>query len=404
MIRPRATSPVTIFFLVLPYGISGGFASVTLPFVLTRAGFPVAVAASIVAIGISSNLWRFLWGPVADLTLTPRRWYLLGLAAAAATLLLLSRMPMRPNAAFALTVVVFISQVAATLVVLPVGGLMAHTVPDAQKGRAGGWFQAGNLGGIGLGGGAGVWLATHRSTPIAGAALAAMMAACALSLLFVPDVGRPLEGSVGERLREIGSDFRDLLRSPMAVLAIVLVSSPVGSGAAVNLWSAVAPDWRATPDTVALVTGILGGIVSAVGSVIGGWIADRRGRWWSYLGSGVFMGATASAMALAPRTPAAYVAGVVLYALSCGMVYAAFSALLLHVIGRGAASTKYATLSSLGNLPTAYMTAFDGWAHDRWGAGGMLHAEALLGVGSTALILVALGRIRAGTAGRKAMA
>lgn len=404
MIRPRATSPVTIFFLVLPYGISGGFASVTLPFVLTRAGFPVAVAASIVAIGISSNLWRFLWGPVADLTLTPRRWYLLGLAAAAATLLLLSRMPMRPNAAFALTVVVFISQVAATLVVLPVGGLMAHTVPDAQKGRAGGWFQAGNLGGIGLGGGAGVWLATHRSTPIAGAALAAMMAACALSLLFVPDLGRPLEGSVGERLREIGSDFRDLLRSPMAVLAIVLVSSPVGSGAAVNLWSAVAPDWRATPDTVALVTGILGGIVSAVGSVIGGWIADRRGRWWSYLGSGVFMGAIASAMALAPRTPAAYVAGVVLYALSCGMVYAAFSALLLHVIGRGAASTKYATLSSLGNLPTAYMTAFDGWAHDRWGAGGMLHAEALLGVGSTALILVALGRIRAGTAGRKEMA
>ena len=374
MIRPRATSPVTIFFLVLPYGISGGFASVTLPFVLTRAGFPVAVAASIVAIGISSNLWRFLWGPVADLTLTPRRWYLLGLAAAAATLLLLSRMPMRPNAAFALTVMVFISQVAAT------------------------------LGGIGLGGGAGVWLATHRSIPIAGAALAAMMAACALSLLFVPDVGRPLEGSVGRRLREIGSDFRDLLRSPMAVLAIVLVSSPVGSGAAVNLWSAVAPDWRATPDTVALVTGILGGIVSAVGSVIGGWIADRRGRWWSYLGSGVFMGAIASAMALAPRTPAAYVAGVVLYALSCGMVYAAFSALLLHVIGRGAASTKYATLSSLGNLPTAYMTAFDGWAHDRWGAGGMLHAEALLGVGSTALILVALGRIRAGTAGRKEMA
>ena len=50
------------------------------------------------------------------------------------------------------------------------------------------------------------------------------------------------------------------------------------------------------------------------------------------------------------------------------------------------------------------MAAFDGWAHDRWGAGGMLHAEALLGVGSTALILVALGRIRAGTAGRKEMA
>jgi MFS transporter, PAT family, beta-lactamase induction signal transducer AmpG len=395
MTPARTTSPFTIFFLVLPYGISGGFASVTLPFVLTRAGFPVAVSAAIVAIGISSNLWRFLWGPVADLTLTPRRWYLLGLAAAAATLLLLSLMPMHPSGAFALTAVVFVSQVAATLVVLPVGGLMALTVPEEQKGRAGGWFQAGNLGGIGLGGGAGVWLATHVSLPAAGAALAAMMAACALALLFVPDAGRPLAGSVGRRFREIGADFRDLLRAPIAWLAVALVSSPVGSGAAINLWSAVAAEWRATPDQVALVTGVLAGIVSALGSVLGGWIADRYGRWWSYFGSGVLMGAIASAMALAPRTPAAYVAGVLVYALSCGMVYAAFSALLLHVIGRGAASTKYATLSSLGNLPTAYMTAFDGWAHDRWGAAGMLHAEAALGVGSTAVLLVALGAIRA---------
>jgi MFS family permease len=160
----------------------------------------------------------------------------------------------------------------------------------------------------------------------------------------------------------------------------------------------VAPDWRASPDTVALVTGILSGVVSAVGCVIGGWIADRFGRWWSYLGSGVFMGAITIAMAVAPRTPATYVAGVLLYALSCGMAYAAFSALLLYVIGRGAASTKYATLSSLGNLPTSYMTAFDGWAHDRAGATGMLNAEGWLGVGSSVLFLLALRPIKAAQA------
>jgi hypothetical protein len=77
--KPGSTAPVIFFFLVLPYGISSGFVSITLPFVLTRTGFSVATAASIVAIGVSTNLWRFLWGPVADLTLTARRWYLLGL-------------------------------------------------------------------------------------------------------------------------------------------------------------------------------------------------------------------------------------------------------------------------------------------------------------------------------------
>jgi len=40
---------------VLPYLISIGFVSITLLFVLTRTGFSVAAAASIVAIGVSAN-------------------------------------------------------------------------------------------------------------------------------------------------------------------------------------------------------------------------------------------------------------------------------------------------------------------------------------------------------------
>ncbi len=85
MPRRDKTKPFVFFFLVLPYGISSGFVSITLPFVLTRAGLSVAIAASIVAIGISVNLWRFLWGPIADLTLAARRWYLIGFSAAALT-------------------------------------------------------------------------------------------------------------------------------------------------------------------------------------------------------------------------------------------------------------------------------------------------------------------------------
>src|SRR6267154_5124922 len=93
-----STHPFVFFFLVLPYGISSGFVSIALPFILTRVGFSVALAASIVAIGLSANLWRFLWGPVADLTLTARRWYLLGLGIAAGTLLLLGFIPFQQNA------------------------------------------------------------------------------------------------------------------------------------------------------------------------------------------------------------------------------------------------------------------------------------------------------------------
>jgi len=391
----RSTSPLAIFFLVLPYGISAGFAAVTLPFVLTKVGFPVAVSASIVAVGISSNIWLFLWGPVADLTLTPRRWYLIGDVAGATGLLLLAFMPLRTNAVAALTVVVFLSQVATSLVALPLGRIMAYTVADPEKGRAAGWYQAGNLGGTGVGGGAGVWLTSHYSIAMAGAVLAATMLMCALGLFFVPDVRVAREGTVGQKLRQIGAELRDLLRSPIALLAIVLVCSPVGAGAASNLWSAVAPQWHASPDRVALVTGALSGVASVIGCVLGGWVADRVGRWWSYFGAGVLMAVVATWMALAPHTMAIYSAGVLFYAAVTGTAYAAYSAVLLYVIGRGAASTKYATLSSLGNLPVAYMTAFDGRAHDRLGAAGMLYAESVVGAGFTVLFLVALGRIKA---------
>src|SRR5437764_12736925 len=185
----ESTHPFVFFFLVLPYGISSGFVSITLPFVLTRVGFSVALAASIVAIGVSANLWRFLWGPLADLTLTARRWYLLGLGTSAATLLLLAFLSLHQNAVAILMAVVFVSQVAGTLIVLPVGGLMAHTVAEGAKGRAAGWYQAGNLGGNGIGVGVGVWLVSHLSKEMGGWGLVMSVFVSSAAIYFVYVLG-----------------------------------------------------------------------------------------------------------------------------------------------------------------------------------------------------------------------
>ncbi len=385
-----STRPFVFFFLVLPYGISSGFVSITLPFVLTRVGFSVALAASIVAIGVSANLWRFLWGPVADLTLTARRWYLLGLGTSAATLLLLAFLSLHQNAVAILMAVVFVSQVAGTLIVLPVGGLMAHTVAEGAKGRAAGWYQAGNLGGNGIGGGVGVWLASHFSKEIAGGGLAIAMLASAAAIYFVSDVRVVANETLGERTRILWRDILSMVRAAIPLFTIVLVCSPIGASAMNNLWSAVAPDWSATADQVALVSGVLNGVVSAIGCVIGGWVADRVGRWWSYFGSGILMALVAIIMAVAPRTPNAFTVSVLAYALTGGMAYTAFSAIVLLAIGRGAASTKYATLSSLGNLPVVYMTASDGWVHDRFSTAWMLHSEALIAIICIVLALAVL--------------
>lgn len=48
------SSPITYFFLMFPVGVSSGFLAVTLPFIFTRAGIPVATTAAVVAIGNSA--------------------------------------------------------------------------------------------------------------------------------------------------------------------------------------------------------------------------------------------------------------------------------------------------------------------------------------------------------------
>jgi PAT family beta-lactamase induction signal transducer AmpG len=108
------------------------------------------------------------------------------------------------------------------------------------------------------------------------------------------------------------------------------------------------------------------------------------------------MALVALAMAAAPRTPNQYAAWVLFYAVSLGMANASFSAIVLNAIGRGAASTKYAIMSSAGNVPCVYMTAFDGWAYDRWRGTGMLNAEAGISLLCVGIALAVLWRIDAG--------
>jgi MFS transporter, PAT family, beta-lactamase induction signal transducer AmpG len=65
---------------------------------------------------------------------------------------------------------------------------------------------------------------------------------------------------------------------------------------------------------------------------------------------------------------------------------------VLEAIGRQAAATKYTLLSSLSNMPIAYVTLIDGWASARWGANAMLWADAAAGaLGLLVFAAAALG-------------
>ena len=374
------TKPFYIFFLVLPAGISQGFVTVALPYLLTHHGFSVAETAGIIAVGFSANLWRFLWGPVVDISLSLRRWFWIGLLACTASLLLLCFASLTIKGAVLLSIIVFVSQVAATFTLLPVNGFMAKCIEENKKGKASGWYQAGSLTGVGLGGGAGLWLAAHYNIVIAGVVLCAASLLFGLVILLINDVQHIKGKTLMHEITGMGKDIIAMLKVPVALFAIILLMMPIGTGAAANLWSAIADDWKTDADTVALVTGILSGLVSAVGCVVGGIISDRSGVWVAYLGSGIVCALVTLIMAVMPMQPAVYIGGVLTYTFGIGLINAAFTSVILFAIGKKHVVTKFSLLASLGNLPVVYMTTFDGWAHDKYNSKFMLLAEAIIGI------------------------
>ena len=317
-----------------------------------------------------------------DTTLSRKTWYLFATAVSGLGIYATGAVPAEAGSLPLLTAVVLLSNLAVTFLAMSVESLMAYGTPEGAKGRSAGWFQAGNLGGFGLGGGAGLWIAQHfQPSWMAGAVLAAASLSCCAAIAFVAEPQRaPREETYYRTLANVIKDLWHVVRSRRGFLGLLICFLPIGTGAASNLWSALAGDWHASAGTVALVTGVLSGMVMAAGCFAGGYLCDRMDRKAAYALFGALMAGCAVAMALAPRSETMYTAFTLIYAFINGLAYAGFSAVALEAIGLGAAATKYNLFASLSNIPIGYMTAVDGWAAARWGPGGMLHAEAAIGL------------------------
>jgi PAT family beta-lactamase induction signal transducer AmpG len=386
----RAVHPIVYLVLYLPFGIASGYVTVTLAWLLSHAGASVAAIAALAGMSIIPNTWKVVWSPLVDTTLSAKAWFMIGVVGSAASLAGIAILPLRTDLLALFGWLVLASSFFGTLTAIAIDRLMAFDVPDNLKGQAGGWSQAGNLGGVGLGGGAGLWLAQHSGHPwISGAVLAAVSLACAWPLIRLTEPGRLADGrSYLQTLIETGRDVLSLVRTRIGLLACFLMLLPIGSGGLQQLWAAIAKDWGAGADEVALVGGLLSGLVSIPGCIVGGYFADRIDKKRAYSIYGVALAAVAVGMALAPRTGMSFLVFASLYNFTVGLCYGAYSAVTLEAIGKGAAATKFNLISSLSNVPILIVTLVDGWAETRFGATGMLYVEAALGIGGVAIYAV----------------
>ena len=378
--------PAPLYGVVfLPGGLVRGFVTITLGYVLAQRAVSVAAIAGVVGLTLLPETWKFLMGPVVDMSLTSRRWYLICVLVTAAGFLAMAFAPLNAAGMPLIAVVAFAMGAASTAAGSSATAAMAQTTPIEHRGAVAGWLQTGNLGGVGVAGGLGLWIAGHAGGPrVAALTLALISLLCALPLLHMRIPKRPRGVRLAVQASGLGRAIWTLARTRHGVLAVLAVTLPAALGAATNLLPAAAGSWRVSADLVALVTGVLGGLASVPGCIVGGYLCDRFPRRTVYMWGAMVCAAGEALMAVAPHTPSMFAVFVLGNALLLGVAWAAVSAVIFECLGAAGAATVAAILSSLCNLPVVVVTVLVGWVQTRYGSSAMLLTEAGLGALSVA--------------------
>jgi MFS family permease len=390
----RITSPVWFGLLAVAGGVYFAIPASLIAFLLSKQGFSPDQIQRVVAAALLPTTLSFALAPIVDLGGRRRDWII---GSAIVAVICLWPAIAWTGASLTLRTVWLVSGgVAASIGGAAFGALMTE-FPAHVRGQLGGWYQAGNVGGAALGGAVLLWLVPRL--PAKGLA----MAACAVFLL---PVGAIFAVRESERIRPsagftacISGLFEELwefIKFRRTWAGLLFLLSPAGNSGTV--FPALNKDFHVSLNEVSLVTGIAAGI-SASGSLIGGWFADRMGRPRTYVMCGLLTAVCGGLVAVGRLSPLTYGLGASAYALVTGFSYAVSTAMVLEVIGgrQRLAATAYSVLYSVSSVPAVYMTWLCGSAYQRHGPRGPMAFDSF--ANATAAVL--LGLFLVWSAGRK---
>jgi PAT family beta-lactamase induction signal transducer AmpG len=400
----RWARPPLFGLLEVPFGAAVGFLQTAVPFWLAAAGIPLTEIGLLSAIAFSPHAWKLLWVPLIDLGPWRRVWYAVSTLLTAG-LLLACALIAEPTKHMALyTVLLTALQAAATTAHAALNGLMAITTRLEDKGRAGGWQMAGNVGSTALLGSLAILLASTYSRQVTGVILATLVLASGAGIFWITEPqgeksarASSLLRAAWERVKGILADLYQTATSRDGFLMLLLCLMPVSCNALSNLFSAMAGEYHASESVVTWVNGLGMGITGALGSLLGGWLSDRINRKLNYALIGAAAGLSALAMAAGPMTETTYIWGILLYSFISGAGFGAFAGMVLELVRSGAAvTTKYTLYVAAANFAISYVTRLDGMASEFRGMGarasiafdGLITFAGVVGMGLIILLFL----------------
>jgi MFS family permease len=343
----------------IPYGVCGAFIATLMPYLFANAKISLADIGWFGTATMIPTWFNFAYAPLVDLGIRRRSW-LIAMSVLSGLCLCAAMMQPLPEGKTWFVIYTFAGQIMNGLISSANGGLMATTLDDHERGKAGGWYNAGNLGGGAIGAGLILLLLDHLSRPVIAALLLATMVLPSLAALAIDE---PERGDVdaAQHIKEMLREIWKTAKSRPGWTGMLFCISPVGTAALLNYFSGMSEAFHAAKWTVTLVNGALNGLITALGSLIGGVICDRMDRRMAYLLSGVLTAIVALVMAASPINQTTYAVGVCVYFLVAGFCYAAFSAVVLEAVGKAgaSASAQYALFVAAGNVAITYVGFID---------------------------------------------
>jgi MFS transporter, PAT family, beta-lactamase induction signal transducer AmpG len=377
--------------LTLPWGASSGFVVVTLTFLATKNGLSITQGALLSGALMLPWCLQALWVPVVDLTFTYRRWYVVATCGIALLTFAMAAVPLSTH-----TLVLFLVMSTAmglldTVIYVAVPAMMKLTTTPEHYGRASAWMQVGHMGGIGLGGGLGLYLMpTLPAVWMSGLVLGAVFLLCCAALPRLPT--RSTSEALGPlaAMKRVPADIWEMIKTPAGLLCTLLGSLPFATGAAapVLAQSAVAEHWGADARVVEIVQGPLASVATSLGCLAGGWLSEQLKPRTSFVSAAVALALVAAAMAGAPSIVEMYIIGMTFYAAATGACYAAYGPVMLDAMGAGSLSSKIGLLGSLGFFPVWWVGLVMGRVADVYGVREALLTEFALAFASVLAFFV----------------
>jgi MFS family permease len=401
----------------MPYGVVGSFTGMVMPYLARRAGIEVEDIGWFVTLLFVPTFFQFIYAPVVDFWMRRKHW-LVTVATVGALCQFGAYQMSLPDHLVPFLIFAFAAQAISGLVGACNGGLLATTIPDDKRGKAGAWYNIGNLSGGGVSGALAIYMTGHGYSPVlVGGVLAAMMILPSLAILVIDEPAPDREGSFLQALRVVIREAWSILDNRAGLTGLLLCLSPVGTAALANYFSAIAEDFvkpgltdqlakldteaakalldQKVSDLLAFVSGPVGQILTAVGAGIGGFLCDRANRRAMYLVSGGLTAVCGIALAFAPHTELSFTVGALVYALITGFCYASFTATVLETIGdeKQAASTRYSMFVAAGNAAIAYVGLVNTRFHADHGSSGVIASDAILNFGGVVILGMVFWRL-----------